>query len=468
MQSKGGAGEGGLYDYKLRRILKLKIEDVPGKFGEIASAIGRQGALLGDILKIKMSSHHLWRDVTIYVDDENQLSRVLKILRKIPGVHVLKVTDDVMEIHRGGKIQMVSKWPINTITELRKVYTPGVASVCREICKDPAKAFQYTYLRNTVAVVTNGSAILGLGNIGNIAGLPVMEGKCVLFEQLAGISAIPILVNSQDAQEIVETIVRISPSFGAIQLEDIAAPLCFEVERELQKRLCMPILHDDQHGTATVVLAGLIKALQAVEREKEEVKIVVNGAGAGGIAVTSTLLAWGVKDILICDKAGILYPGRKENMNPYKEEIAQLTNPVGRKGSLAEAMVGRDIFIGLSGPYLVTQEMVASMAKDCIVFALANPIPEIWPRDAINAGAKLAIDGRTLNNALAFPGLFRGALDVGACRINEAMKHAAALTLASLAPEGELVPSILDRRVHREVARAVKKAALTSGALTPP
>ncbi len=415
---------------------------------------------MGDITKIKFDSHYIVRDIVVYIDDNKHLQRVIKSIKALEGIKLLRIIDEVQELHRGGKIKVNSRVPLRTIADLQKIYTPGVATICQKIIKSPGEFFKYTYANNTVAIVTNGTAVLGLGNIGTIASLPVMEGKSVLFEQLVGINGIPILVKSKNAEEIVKAVIKISDSFGAIQLEDISAPTCFQVEEKLQQQCTIPVFHDDQHGTAIVTLAALMNTLPMTDRKKEDARVLISGAGAAGIAIARILMAWGVKDIILCDRNGALEPQRKENMNQYKLDIALKTNPAGLKGKLSDLISGRDVFIGVSAPGLLTPEMVSQMNKRAIVFALANPIPEIWPGEALRAGAEISIDGRTLNNALAFPGIFRGALDAHATCVSETMKLAAARAIAQCAKKRELVPSVLDRNVHRRVAQAVKKAFL--------
>ena len=309
------------YTDKIVKTLRVKIKDVPGKFGQLATAIGQEGGLLGDIIKVRLDSHYVIRDVTIYVDHDKHLDEVLSRIKKIGGVRLIEITDEVLKLHRGGKIAMKSKIALHTISDLQKIYTPGVASVCHAILKDPKERHRYTSIPNTVAIVTNGTAILGLGNIGPVAGMPVMEGKAVLFDRLVGISAVPILIEATDPREVACTIAKIANTFGAIILEDIAAPGCFELETKLQRLVDIPVFHDDQHGTAVVVLAALINALRLIRKKKENLKVVINGAGAAGIAIARILGAWKVKDIILCDRKGAIYKGRKEDMNEYKEEI---------------------------------------------------------------------------------------------------------------------------------------------------
>ncbi len=371
-----------------------------------------------------------------------------------------------------GKIEVVPKKRVKDKEDLSTVYTPGVAYPCLEIEKDPTSAYKYTSKGNLVAVVTDGSAVLGLGNIGALAGMPVMEGKCVLFKEFGGVDAFPIMLSTQDPDEIVETVVRISPGFGGINLEDISAPRCFYIEREIQKRVDIPIFHDDQHGTAIVTLAGLLNALKIVGKELREIKVVINGAGSAGIAISRILLSSGVEDIVLLDRKGIIYEGR-DGLNDAKEEIAQLTNRDMLKGGLSEAVKGRDVFIGVSTKDVLTPDMVRTMGKDPIIFAMANPDPEIRPDLAKEAGARIVATGRSdypnqINNVLAFPGVFRGALDVGAKCINEEMKKAAAYAIAGIIPEEELkedyiIPNPFNKEVARRVAEAVEKAAISTG-----
>jgi len=371
--------------------------------------------------------------------------------------------EEILRLHRGGKTRMVSRIRLSTVEQLRQIYTPGVAQVSKIIEADPGKLYDYTSVGDTVAVITNGTAVLGLGDVGVRAAMPVMEGKSVIFMEMVDIAAVPLLVETHDAARLIATVEAVSPTFGAILLEDIAAPLCFEVEDALKARLDIPVFHDDQHGTAVVVLAALISALKITGRKAEGLRVVMNGAGAAGSAVARFLLNYGVRDVVLCDRTGAIYRGRKENMNAAKQAIAEVTNAENERGTLAELMRGKDCFIGVSVAGVVTKEMVRSMAPGPIVFAMANPVPEIWPDEAAEAGAAVAEDGRHINNALGFPGIFRGALDARARQINEDMKVAAASALARLAPEGELAPDFMDRSVHRAVADAVAQAARTSG-----
>ena len=372
-----------------------------------------------------------------------------------------------------GKIEVVATVPVSTKDDLSLAYTPGVAQPCLEIQKDINKSYELTRRHNLCAVITDGTAVLGLGDIGPEAGMPVMEGKCVLFKEFGGVDAFPLCIKSHDVDEIVRTIQLISGSFGGVNLEDISAPRCFEIERKLKERCSIPIFHDDQHGTAVVVLAALTNALKVVGKRKETVRVVINGAGAAAIAICKLLLAAGVKDVTLCDRSGAIYAGREKGMNAVKEEMARVTNLQKRAGSLAEVLAGADVFIGVSAPGAVTTEMVQTMNRDAILFACANPTPEIFPDEAKAGGAKVVATGRSdfpnqINNVLAFPGIFRGAFDVRASDINEAMKVAAAEALAGLISDEELnadyiIPAAFDPRVGRTVAAAVARAARDSG-----
>ncbi|WP_312938901.1 malic enzyme-like NAD(P)-binding protein [Oscillibacter sp.] len=372
-----------------------------------------------------------------------------------------------------GKIEVVAAVPVATREDLSLAYTPGVAQPCLEIQKNPDKSYELTRRHNLCLVVTDGSAVLGLGDIGPEAGMPVMEGKCVLFKAFGGVDAFPLCVKSHDVDEFVNTVYHISGSFGGVNLEDIAAPRCFEIERKLKEKCDIPIFHDDQHGTAIITLAGLQNALKVVGKHLADVKIAVNGAGAAAVAVTKLLLAAGAKDIVLCDRTGIIYQGRETGMNWIKMELAQVTNPRNLRGGLKEAMVGVDVCIGVSAPGSVTADMVRSMAADPIIFACANPTPEIFPDEAKAAGARVVATGRSdypnqINNVLAFPGIFRGVFDVRASDINEEMKMAAAQALAELISGDELnenyiIPAAFDPRVGPAVAKAVAEAARRTG-----
>ena len=385
------------------------------------------------------------------------------------------IAEESLKLHyaKRGKIEVISTVRVQDKNDLSLAYTPGVAQPCLEIQKDVDKSYELTRRWNMCLVATDGSAVLGLGDIGPEAGMPVMEGKCVLFKEFGGVDAFPLCIKSHDVDEIVRTIQLISGSFGGVNLEDISAPRCFEIERKLKERCDIPIFHDDQHGTAVITLAGLTNALKVVGKRKETVRVVINGAGAAAIAICKLLLAAGVKDVTLCDRSGAIYAGREKGMNAVKEEMARVTNLQKRAGSLAEVLAGADVFIGVSAPGAVTTEMVQTMNRDAILFACANPTPEIFPDEAKAGGAKVVATGRSdfpnqINNVLAFPGIFRGAFDVRASDINEAMKVAAAEALAGLISDEELnadyiIPAAFDPRVGRTVAAAVARAARDSG-----
>jgi malate dehydrogenase (oxaloacetate-decarboxylating) len=382
--------------------------------------------------------------------------------------------EESLKLHENniGKIEIKSKIKVETRDDLSLAYTPGVAEPCRKIHENEENVYKYTSKGNLVAVVTDGTAVLGLGDIGPKAGLPVMEGKAILFKEFAGVDAFPICLDTKDVDEIVKVVKLIAPGFGGINLEDIGAPRCFEVEEKLKKELDIPVFHDDQHGTAIVVLAGMINALKVVNKKIEDVKVVINGAGAAGTAIAKLLLSSGVKNLIACDRVGTLYKGI-ENVDDAKKELAKITNPENIQGTLADALVGADVFIGVSAPGVVTQDMVRSMNKDSILFAMANPTPEIMPDEAKAAGARVIGTGRSdfpnqVNNVLAFPGIFRGALDVRAKEINEEMKIAAAYAIASIIKDEDLneenvIPYALDKTVAANVAEAIKEAARKSG-----
>ena len=386
----------------------------------------------------------------------------------------MNYAEESLRLHKEwkGKVEVISRVPVENAVDLSLAYTPGVAQPCLEIQKDINKSYELTRRHNLCAVITDGSAVLGLGDIGPEAGMPVMEGKCVLFKSFGDVDAFPLCVKTKDVDEFVRTVALISASFGGINLEDIAAPRCFEIERKLKAVTDVPIFHDDQHGTAVITLAGLTNALKVVGKKKEDVKVVTSGAGSAAVAIVKLLLAAGFANITMCDRKGAIYKGR-EGLNWIKEEMAEVTNPEGKKGSLADVLVGADVFIGVSAPGTVTTEMVRTMNKDAIVFACANPTPEIFPEDAKAGGAAIVATGRSdypnqVNNVLAFPGIFRGTFDVRASDINEEMKMAAAKALAEMIPEEELgteriIPYAFDRRVGPAVAKAVAQAAIDSG-----
>lgn len=386
----------------------------------------------------------------------------------------MSIQEEALKLHGEwkGKIEVTSVAPVKTQYDLSTAYTPGVAEPCKEIHKNKDKVYDYTRKWNLVAVVSDGSAVLGLGDIGPEAAMPVMEGKSVLFKAFGDVDAFPICLDTQDVDEIVKTVKAISPTFGGVNLEDISAPRCFEIERRLKEELDIPVFHDDQHGTAVVVLAGLINALKIVKKELKDIKVVVNGSGAAGIAITKLLMSMGLKTVILCDRKGAIYKGR-DGLNQAKEEIAEVTNLNMEKGSLGDVIKGADAFIGVSAPGTLTKEMVSSMAKDAIIFAMANPVPEIFPDEAKEGGARVVGTGRSdfpnqVNNVLAFPGIFRGALDARARDINDEMKVAAAYAIASMVKEEELtedyvIPKAFEKGVADAVAKAVYKAAVDSG-----
>ncbi|MCI8561869.1 MAG: NAD-dependent malic enzyme [Dorea sp.] len=386
------------------------------------------------------------------------------------------IAEESLSFHyeKRGKLEVVSTVSVNNEKDLSLAYTPGVARPCLEIQKDAEKSYELTKRHNMCLVVTDGTAVLGLGDIGPEAGMPVMEGKCILFKEFGGVDAFPLCIKSKDVDEIVRTIYLISGSFGGINLEDIAAPRCFEIEERLKEICDIPVFHDDQHGTAVITLAGLINALKVVGKKKEDVRIIVNGAGAAATSITKLLLNYGFPDIIMCDRIGVIYEGRKDGMNPVKEKMSRLTNLNKVGGKLETAVKGADIFIGVSAPGVLTTDMVKTMSKDAIIFACANPTPEIFPEDAKAGGAAVVATGRSdfpnqINNVLAFPGIFRGAFDVRAREINEEMKMAASKALAELITSKDIqadyiIPAAFDRRVGKAVASAVAEAARATGA----
>ena len=451
--------------------LRLEILNRPGMLGRITSAIG---VLKGDIGAIDIVSAYpdrIIRDITVNIRDSGHGDQIVDKLKLIEGVKLLNVSDQTFLLHLGGKIEVVCKTPLKTRDDLSRAYTPGVGRICEAIVKNPEDLFRLTIKKNSVAIITDGSAVLGLGNIGPKAALPVMEGKAMLFKEFGGINAFPICLDTQNIEEIIRTVQIISTPFGGINLEDISAPRCFEIEERLRETLDVPVFHDDQHGTAVVVLAALMNALKVVQKPIGEIKAVVNGIGAAGTACIKMMMSAGVKNIIACDRVGILYPGRKDNMNRQKEWIADHCNPDRLTGGLSDALRGADLFLGLSGPGAMKATWLKKMAKDPIVFALANPVPEVMPEEA-EPYVRIMATGRSdysnqINNVLCFPGIFRGALDCRAREINEAMKIAAARAIASLVQEEQLsedyiIPSIFNRAVGETVAKAVLKAAVAT------
>ena len=458
-------------------ILRTETSNRPGTLGRVTSAIGEEGGDIGAIDIVRAGGGKMVRDLTVAARDEAHAETIVKRVRTLDGVTILHVTDRTFLVHLGGKIEVTSRVPVKSRDDLSMVYTPGVARICQAIHQDPGQQWTLTVKRHMVAVVTDGSAVLGLGNIGPAAAQPVMEGKCMIFKAFADLDAFPICLATEDPDEIVETVRRLAPVFGGINLEDIAAPKCFLIEERLRSELDIPVMHDDQHGTAVVVLAALKNALKVVGKPIEQVRIIISGVGAAGVATARIVMAAGARHVIACDRSGAIYAGRSENMNAYKERLAETTNLQRERGSLQTVLRGADVFIGLSGPGVVAPADVARMAGDAIVFALANPIPEVQP-EAIIGVARVVATGRSdypnqINNSLAFPGIFRGALEVQATDIGEQMKIAAADAIAGLIGPDELneeyiVPSMFDRRVAEAVARATREAAYASGVARKP
>jgi malate dehydrogenase (oxaloacetate-decarboxylating) len=452
-------------------ILRLEMDKQAATFGQIATAIGDAG---GDIVAVdasRVGKTTTVRDITIQALEQADAERIVQAVERLPGIRVINVSDPTFLMHLGGKIETTPKVPIKNRDDLSKVYTPGVARVCLAIRDDPARVHTLTIKRNTVAVVSDGSAVLGLGNIGPEAALPVMEGKAMLFKQLAGVDAFPVCLNTQDTEEIIRTVKAIAPSFGGINLEDISSPRCFEIEERLIEELDIPVFHDDQHGTAVVLLAGLLNAVKIVGKKLEDCRVVVCGVGAAGVACTKILLAAGVQDIVGVDRIGAIVRGQTY-ANPVWNWYAEHTNPHRRTGRLSDVIRGADVFVGLSGPGVLSVDNVKSMARDPIVFAMANPTPEIAPEEA-EPYVRVLATGRSdypnqINNVLCFPGMFRGVLDCRAAKITEEMKLAAARAIASTVGDNELneqyiIPSVFNNRVVEKVSNAVMDAAYACG-----
>ena len=428
-------------------ILRVRLPDAAGSFARVATVIGEQDASLGSIDLVRVERGHKIRDVTILAEDEAHVERVVAAVNAVEGVEVQAVSDRTFLIHLGGKLEMHSRVPLKTRDDLSMAYTPGVARVSRAIAGDPESIWNLTIKRNTVAVVSDGTAVLGLGDIGPGGALPVMEGKAILFKEFAGVDAFPLCLDTKDVEEIILVVKAVAPVFGGINLEDISAPRCFEIERRLREMLDIPVFHDDQHGTAIVTLAALLNALKVVDKRLDEIKVVVTGVGAAGVAVTNTLLAAGVRDIVGCDRLGAVYRDRP-GLSDVKRDYANVTNPRDVRGSADEALAGADVFIGVSQPGAISVEGVAGMADRAIVFAMANPTPEVAP-EAVEGMVEVVATGRSdypnqINNVLAFPGVFRGALDVRAREINREMEVAAAHAIAATIPEERAL-----RRLHR-------------------
>lgn len=452
--------------------LRVKLSSRAGSLGELTLALGRAGGDIGAIDIVTVGNDYIIRDITVSSTSTQHAEEIVSAARDVDGVEIINVSDPTFLMHLGGKIEVVSKVPLKTRADLSMAYTPGVARICEAIHDDPEKAFTLTIKKNTVAVVTDGTAVLGLGDIGPAAAMPVMEGKAMLFKEFAGVDAFPICLNTKDPDEIVRTVKTIAPGFGGINLEDISAPRCFQIEDRLKEELDIPVFHDDQHGTAVVVLAALINALKIVGKKMNDIKVVVNGVGAAGVACTKIIMAAGVTRIVGCDQTGAIYRGRRENMNWVKDWYAQNTNENEEKGSVHDVIKGADVFLGLSVPGVINAEDIVQMADKPIVFAMANPTPEIMPEEAAPYVAVMAT-GRSdypnqINNVLSFPGIFRGALSCRASRINEEMKLAAANAIAGIIADSELhpeyvVPSVFDKRVAEVVAREVENAAYATG-----
>ncbi|MGQ9508824.1 MAG: NAD-dependent malic enzyme [Thermodesulfobacteriota bacterium] len=453
-------------------IMRVELLTKPGMLGKVTSAIGKAGGDIGAIDLVGFKKEITIRDITVSVADIKMGQRVVEKVKGIEGVRVVSVKDRTFMIHQGGKIEIKNKIALNSREELSMAYTPGVARICTAIHENRERVYDLTIKMNTIAVVTDGTAVLGLGDIGPEAALPVMEGKAMLFKEFGGVDAIPICLNTKDPKEIVSVIKSISPGFGGINLEDISSPRCFEIERRLRNELDIPVFHDDQHGTAVVILAGLVNALKIVGKNLENIRVVVCGLGAAGIASIRLLFSAGVRQIIGCDRSGILYKGRKENMNPIKALIAENTNPEGIRGPISKALKGADVFIGLSQPGVICAKDIKQMAKNPIIFAMANPDPEIMPEE-VGRSARIIATGRSdypnqINNVLCFPGLFRGVLDCQAREINDSMLFAAANAIASIVSEEELsedyiIPSVLNRKVPERVAQCVRESAIQTG-----
>lgn len=452
--------------------LRLEIPNKPGMLGKVTTLIGKQGGNIQAIDIVEVTQENMVRDITILTRNVDHSKDIVEHIKKLRSVKIKHVSDRVFLMHLGGKIHIQNKVPVNTRNALSMAYTPGVARVCDAIAEDPAKVWTLTIKSNSVAVVTDGSAVLGLGNIGPKAAMPVMEGKAMLFKEFANVDAYPICLDTQDVEQIIQTVKNIAPGFGGINLEDISAPRCVEIEQRLRDELDIPVFHDDQHGTATVVTAAMINSLKLVNKKFTDIKMVISGAGAAGYACTRMLQNMGMKNIIVCDRAGSIYQGRTQHMNPLKDWFAQNTNPEKLKGSIAKVMEGADVFLGVSGPGIIRPVDLKKMGKDPIVFALANPTPEIMPEKA-EKYVRIMATGRSdypnqINNVLAFPGIFRGALDVRATDINDEMALAAAKAIAGIITENELseeyiIPSVFNRQVAKAVADVVAEKARQTG-----
>jgi malate dehydrogenase (oxaloacetate-decarboxylating) len=473
MARRSGDAEGFVPTASYTITVRAQYTNKPGMLGTIASIIGEAGGDIGAVDIVRTNSTKIVRDITIGARDTEHGRCIVEALGRTKGITVRGVMDPVFLAHEGGKIEIHNKTTVASRGDLSKVYTPGVARVCMAIHDNPDAAWSLTVKKNTVAVVTDGTAVLGLGDIGPTAAMPVMEGKAMLFKEFGGVDAWPICLDTKDTEEIIKTVKYLAPAFGGINLEDISAPRCFEIESRLKKDLDIPIFHDDQHGTAVVVLAALLNAIKIVKKDMSDLKVVICGIGAAGVACAKIFMSVGVTSIVGCDSKGAIYRGRKEGMNSMKEWFAENTNKDNLQGSLSDVMDGADLFLGVSGPNVLTVEDVQKMAKDPIVFALANPDPEIRP-EAAGPHVRVMATGRSdfanqINNVLCFPGLFRGVLDARAWDINEEMKVAAAHAIADSVHKSELseeyiIPSVFNRAVFQKVAKATAEAAYQSGA----
>jgi malate dehydrogenase (oxaloacetate-decarboxylating) len=453
--------------------VRIKIQNKPGMLAKILKAVADANGDMDDISIVEIKSGNITRDLTINGSDHNHEKEILSKLKTIEGIQIISANDVVFAMHQGGKMEIKSLIPLSDQRDLSRAYTPGVARACLAINKKPELVHDLTIKKNMVAVVSDGTAVLGLGDIGPDAGLPVMEGKAILFKQFGNVDAFPICLNTKDPEEIIKTVKNIAVCFGGINLEDISAPRCFEIEERLINELDIPVFHDDQHGTAVVSLAALINATKLTNRTMESLKVVVNGAGAAGVACTKLMMETGVKNIILCDTAGAIFRGRTKNMNPSKEAMAQVTNPNNEKGTLGDVIKNADLFVGVSGPHCLKAEEVRTMAKNPLIFAMSNPVPEIQPEEIKDIPGVVIATGRSdypnqINNVLCFPGLFRGALDAHALKINTAMKLAAANALANLVKPEELsaeyiIPSAFNPEVALAVAKAVAEEAVRSG-----
>ena len=452
-------------------IVRLKIDNKVGMLASVNRVISEMGGVVGAIDLVGPEDGVLVRDISIFTNDPDHSDKIVESIKKTPGVEFVNFSDRTFLVHLGGKISIRNRIPVKTRDDLSMAYTPGVARICMKIYQDPEDAYKLTTKGNTVAVVTDGTAVLGLGNIGPKAAMPVMEGKAMLFKEFADIDAWPICLDTTDTEEIIRIVKAIAPGFGGINLEDIAAPRCFEIEQRLREELEIPVFHDDQHGTAVVTTAALINALKVVGKNVEKIKVIVSGAGAAGIACTKMIMHLGVKNLIVCDSKGAIH-SKRTNLNPSKNWLAENSNPEKESGALKEVIAGADVFLGVSAPNIIGQKDVKNMAKDPIVFAMSNPDPEISPEEASPFAAVMAT-GRSdypnqINNVLCFPGIFRGALDCRSSTINEEMKLAAAHAIAGVVDDAHLnadyiIPSVFDTTVAKKISESVQAAAYKTG-----